>query len=73
MLKDVPRGASLVVRLIEPLTRSGFGIIGPRGVGPRSRSKFACYGSGRETLRFRADGQAKIEQVVSFVVFIYLL
>lgn len=63
-LKNITRGSTLTVRLIEPLTRSGFGVIGPR-CGPRSRAKFSSYASGRETLRFKADGQAKIEQVVS--------
>jgi hypothetical protein len=65
MLKEITRGATLVLRLVEPLSRSGFGIIGPRCAGPRSRGKFCSYGNGRETLRFKADGMAKIEQVVS--------
>ncbi|XP_011499033.1 PREDICTED: PDZ domain-containing protein GIPC1, partial [Ceratosolen solmsi marchali] len=63
MLKEITRGATLVLRLVEPLSRSGFGIIGPRCAGPRSRGKFCSYGNGRETLRFKADGMAKIEQV----------
>ncbi|KAJ8688261.1 hypothetical protein QAD02_024056 [Eretmocerus hayati] len=62
-LKRIDRGSGLVLRLVEPLSRGGFGLLGPRTAPARSRNKFACYASGRETLRFKADGFARIEQV----------
>nr|CAH7761376.1 unnamed protein product [Callosobruchus chinensis] len=57
-LKDIPRGATFTIRLIEPM-KSGFTIIQPktnRGTGKKA------YGSGKETLRFKAGGQIEIEQ-----------
>lgn len=71
MLKDIPRGSTLVLRLVEPMTRTGFGVIGPRVSGPRSRGKIVSYGSGKETLRFKADGYARIEQVVLYLSFYF--
>ena len=65
MLKDIPRGSTLLLRLVEPMSRGGFGSIGPRG-GPRSRANFANYTNGKGTLRFKADGYARIEEVVKF-------
>ncbi|XP_046387276.1 PDZ domain-containing protein GIPC3 [Ischnura elegans] len=59
MLKDIPKGAVFTMRLIEPL-KAGFANIGPRG-DPRKGKKQA-YGSGKETLRLRANGNAAIEQ-----------
>ncbi|XP_020296423.1 PDZ domain-containing protein GIPC3 isoform X2 [Pseudomyrmex gracilis] len=60
MLKDIPKGSTFTLRLIEPL-KNGFGNIGPRG--DHRKGKKASYGSGKETLRFKADGSAQIEQV----------
>ncbi|XP_045612296.1 PDZ domain-containing protein GIPC3 [Procambarus clarkii] len=58
MLKEIPRGTTFVMRLVEPL-KAGFANIGPRS-DPRSSSKKG-YGSGKQTLRFKANGQAEVE------------
>jgi hypothetical protein len=50
------------MRLVEPL-KSGFQGIAPRG-GKGSTKK--TYGSGKETLRFKANGKATIEDEVGF-------
>lgn len=57
LLKDIPTGSTFTLRLIEPM-KSGF-----QGIGPRSGSKSSKkgYGSGKETLRFKANGDAAIE------------
>lgn len=60
-LKEIPKGATFTLRLVEPL-KSGFNSIGPKG-GAKATSKKG-YGSGRETLRFKADGKAEIEEKV---------
>ncbi|KAA0203634.1 hypothetical protein HAZT_HAZT004798 [Hyalella azteca] len=62
LLKEIPRGASFVMRLVQPL-KAGFANIGPRS-DPRSGSKKGL-GSGKQTLRFKANGQAQVEDVVS--------
>ncbi|CAB0033115.1 unnamed protein product [Trichogramma brassicae] len=72
LLKQIARGSSLLLRLVEPLGRAqGFALIGPRtaAAGPRSRANLAnlyslahLYGS-KCTLRFKADGFARIEEV----------
>lgn len=61
LLKDIPTGSTFTLRLIEPM-KSGF-----QGIGPRSGSKSSKkgYGSGKETLRFKANGDAAIEDKVS--------
>lgn len=51
------------MRLVEP-TKSGFQTIAPRGGNKVSSKK--GYGSGKETLRFKANGNAAIENEVSF-------
>ncbi|PZC75123.1 PDZ domain-containing protein GIPC3 [Helicoverpa armigera] len=59
ILKDIPKGTTFTIRLVEPL-KSGFASIGPKTSGAKSgRNK--SYGSGKETLRFKANGQATIE------------
>ncbi|XP_055626018.1 PDZ domain-containing protein GIPC3 [Toxorhynchites rutilus septentrionalis] len=58
MLKDIPTGATFTIRLIEPM-KSGFQGIAPRK-GAAKQSKQG-YGSGKETLRFKANGNATIE------------
>ncbi|XP_014205452.1 PDZ domain-containing protein GIPC1-like [Copidosoma floridanum] len=64
MLKEIECGSSMLLRLVEPASRTtGFGPIGLRAAGPRSRAKFAGYPTGWETLRFKADGFARIEQL----------
>lgn len=58
MLKEIPRGTTFVMRVVEPL-KAGFANIGPRS-DPRSNSKKG-YGSGKKTLRFKSNGQAEVE------------
>lgn len=62
ILKEIPKGSTFTIRLIEPL-RSGFNSIAPKG-STRSTKK-ASFGTGRETLRFKAGGEAEIGQKVS--------
>lgn len=56
-LKDIPKGTTFTIRLVAPL-QAGFSNIGPR---ERGKGKKANYGSGKETLRFKAGGQAVVE------------
>lgn len=49
------------MRLVEPL-KSGFQTIAPRSGGKQTGKK--GYGSGKETLRFKANGKAAIEDEV---------
>lgn len=61
MLKDIPTGATFTIRLIEPM-KSGFQGIAPRkGAAKQAKQGF---GSGKETLRFKANGNAAIEDEV---------
>ncbi|XP_014363428.2 PDZ domain-containing protein GIPC1 [Papilio machaon] len=59
LLKEIPKGTTFTIRLVEPL-KSGFGSIGPKSSGARGGKK-SNYGSGKETLRFKANGPAMIE------------
>ena len=62
MLKDIPTGSTFTLRLIEPM-KSGF-----QGIGPRDYSKGGkkpSYGSGKETLRFKSNGNAEVEDEVN--------
>uniref|UniRef100_A0A6B2EHK1 Putative rgs-gaip n=1 Tax=Phlebotomus kandelakii TaxID=1109342 RepID=A0A6B2EHK1_9DIPT len=59
MLKDITTGTTFTLRLVEPMT-SGFQGIGPRGGGGKA-GKSKGYGSGKETLRFKSNGSAAIE------------
>lgn len=53
------------MRLIEPL-KSGFQTIAPRS---NKQSSGKGYGSGKETLRFKANGNAVIEnEVILFFI-----
>jgi hypothetical protein len=52
------------MRLVEPL-KSGFQTIAPRGGGNNNKTGKKNYGSGKETLRFKANGKATIEGEVS--------
>lgn len=61
LLKDIPTGATFTVRLVEPM-KSGFSGIGPRQQ-PKGQSGKGGYGSGKETLRFKANGNAEIESI----------
>lgn len=61
LLKDIPTNTTFTLRLIEPM-KSGF-----QGIGPRNGSKGSKkgYGSGKETLRFKANGNAAVEEQVN--------
>lgn len=65
-LKEIPRGHTFTIRLIEPL-RAGFANIGPR-TDPRSGKKNSSYGSGKETLRLRSKGPATVEEAPDDIV-----
>lgn len=61
ILKDIPTNSTFTLRLVEPM-KSGF-----QGIGPRNGSKGGSkkgYGSGKETLRFKANGNAAVEEQV---------
>jgi len=60
-LKDIPTGTTFTMRIVEPL-KSGFQTIAPRS-GNKQASKKG-YGSGKETLRFKSNGNAQIESEV---------
>lgn len=62
LLKDIPTNSTFTLRLVEPM-KSGFQGIGPRN-GTRGNTK-KNYGSGKETLRFKANGNAAVEEQVS--------
>jgi PDZ domain-containing protein GIPC len=62
LLKEIPTGSTFTMRLVEPL-KSGFQTIAPRGGNKQSSKK--GFGSGKETLRFKANGNAAIEDEVS--------
>lgn len=57
MLKEIPKGATFLLRLVEP-RKSGFYNIGPSQGGPK---KSGNMGTGRETLRLRSKGPATVE------------
>ncbi|KAL1392758.1 hypothetical protein pipiens_012252 [Culex pipiens pipiens] len=59
MLKDIPTGSTFTIRLVEPM-KSGFQGIAPRNKGGAKQTKQG-YGSGKETLRFKSNGNAAIE------------
>lgn len=63
MLKDIPTGNTFTIRLVEPM-KSGFQDIGPRSGGAKNNKKPGGYGSGKETLRFKANGNTVIESQV---------
>ncbi|EFA09593.1 PDZ domain-containing protein GIPC3 [Tribolium castaneum] len=59
ILKEIPKGETFTIRLVEPL-KSGFNSIAPKSA--KGGAKKSNYGSGRETLRFKAGGNAEIEE-----------
>ncbi|CAE1231132.1 GIPC [Acanthosepion pharaonis] len=63
MLKEIPKGSTFTLRLIEPL-KSGFSHIGP----PGSSKKSGGIGTGKQTLRLRSKGPATVESVPDAVV-----
>nr|XP_014280638.1 PDZ domain-containing protein GIPC1 [Halyomorpha halys] len=58
MLKEIPLGSTFILRLVEPI-KAGFSNIEPRGSGRRGKKSF---GTGKETLRFKANGQVQIQE-----------
>jgi hypothetical protein len=60
ILKDIPKGSTFTIRLVEPM-KSGFNSIAPKS-NVRGGSKKSNFGSGRETLRFKAGGNAEIQE-----------
>ncbi|KAB0795197.1 hypothetical protein PPYR_12036 [Photinus pyralis] len=60
VLKEIPKGSTFTIRLVEPL-KTGFSSIAPKS-GPKTPNKKAGYGTGRETLRFKANGKAEVEE-----------
>ncbi|KAK0166642.1 hypothetical protein PV327_004134 [Microctonus hyperodae] len=61
-LKEIPKGSVFTLRLIEP-QKSGFESISPRG--DIKKGKKGGYGTGKDTLRFKADGSTQIQTVDS--------
>jgi len=59
MLKEIPKDTVFTLRLVGPL-KDGFTNVGPKSA--TRKGKKANYGSGKETLRFKANGEAEIEQ-----------
>lgn len=59
MLKDIPLESTFILRLVEPI-KAGFVNIEPRGSG--RRGKKGGFGTGKETLRFKANGQVQIQE-----------
>ncbi|XP_065580671.1 PDZ domain-containing protein GIPC3-like [Artemia franciscana] len=57
LLKEIPKGATFTICLVEPL-KAGFSHIGPQ-TNPRSEEK--SYGSGKKTLRLKANGHVEVE------------
>ncbi|CAG0883898.1 unnamed protein product [Cyprideis torosa] len=64
-LKEIPKGSTFTMKLVEPL-RSGFASIGGRS-DPRSK-KSSSLGSGMQTLRIRSNGQARVEDAPDDIV-----
>ncbi|XP_014788947.2 PDZ domain-containing protein GIPC1, partial [Octopus bimaculoides] len=63
MLKEIPKGTTFTLRIVEPL-KSGFSVIDM----PYSKKKSGNVGSGKKTLRFRANGPATVESMPDDVV-----
>ncbi|GAV04444.1 hypothetical protein RvY_14718 [Ramazzottius varieornatus] len=63
-LKDIPRGSTFTIRLIEPL-KAGFANIGPPN---RKGGKNGIVSNGKATLRLRAKGPATVEDAPDAVV-----
>ncbi|KAF6041194.1 GIPC3 [Bugula neritina] len=57
MLKDLPRDASFLLRVVEPI-KSGFANIGKPGQG---KAKGGAISNGKATLRLNSKGPASVE------------
>lgn len=68
-LKEISKGSTFTLRLVEPL-KAGFSHIGPRsGAGVAgAQAKKGGLGSGKETLRLRSKGPATVEQAPDNVI-----
>ncbi|XP_029837223.2 PDZ domain-containing protein GIPC1 isoform X1 [Ixodes scapularis] len=68
-LKEIKKGDTFTLRLVEPL-KAGFSHIGPRsGAGAAGgAAKKGGLGSGKETLRLRSKGPATVEQAPDNVI-----
>ncbi|XP_064477265.1 PDZ domain-containing protein GIPC1-like [Ornithodoros turicata] len=69
-LKEIPKGTTFTLRLIEPL-KAGFSHIGPRSGGASTggaQAKKSALGSGKETLRLRSKGPATVEEAPDYVM-----
>uniref|UniRef100_A0A1I7Z5T9 PDZ domain-containing protein n=1 Tax=Steinernema glaseri TaxID=37863 RepID=A0A1I7Z5T9_9BILA len=65
VLRSIPVGQEFVIRLVSPL-KSGFNFIAPRsGRGVASRPSNGALGSGTQTLRFKANGSAVLQEAPS--------
>jgi len=58
MLKELPRSAAFLLRVVEPM-KSGFSNIG--GANRGGNKKSGNIGTGKETLRLRSKGPAEVE------------
>jgi len=58
-LKEIPKGATFVIRLVEP-QKAGFVNVGPRSGGGGGKKG---YGTGKQTLRLKSNGTAAVEEV----------
>ncbi|KAH9366033.1 hypothetical protein HPB48_000840 [Haemaphysalis longicornis] len=67
-LKEIKKGATFTLRLVEPL-KAGFSHIGPRSGATAGQAKNkAGLGSGKETLRLRSKGPATVETAPDNVI-----
>nr|ACO15261.1 PDZ domain-containing protein GIPC1 [Caligus clemensi] len=58
-LKEIPKGKTFVLRLVEPL-KAGFSNAGPKSSNGSSKKG---YGTGKQTLRFKSNGSAQVEEI----------
>ncbi|KAH7729844.1 RGS-GAIP interacting protein GIPC [Aphelenchoides avenae] len=65
MLRQIPVGATITLRLVSP-HRSGFSFISKRETSRLASPK--ALGSGTDTIRFRANGQAVVQEAPNRVV-----
>ncbi|KAH8035145.1 hypothetical protein HPB51_004386 [Rhipicephalus microplus] len=67
-LKEIKKGSTFTLRLVEPL-KAGFSHIGPRSGAMAGQAKNkGSMGSGKETLRLRSKGPATVEKAPDNVI-----